>query len=79
MFSHLLAVLDRHPLPTTTAGAVASLSASAVATLEHLDLLFRVGTGAAGFFLSCVSIAIWLRKRRRMRNAKRLRHARAAQ
>ncbi|HEX8312964.1 MAG TPA: hypothetical protein VF614_16690 [Chthoniobacteraceae bacterium] len=78
MLASLLAVLDRHPLPTTTAGAVASLSATAVTTLEHIDLLLRVGTGAIGMLLGLLSLFIWLRKCRRLRTSKRLRRERLA-
>jgi len=78
MLAHITATLDRHPLSTTTVGAITSLSASAVTALEHLDLLLRVGTGLIGLILGLLSVFIWLRKCRRLRISKRLRNARLA-
>jgi fluoride ion exporter CrcB/FEX len=61
----LIQGLDRHPYVTGWIGSLTTLSASVVTALQHLDLFFRVATGALGMTAGLLTVLITWRKWRK--------------
>lgn len=65
MLDHIIAALNRHPSATGICGAITSLSASVVTSLEHIELVLRIASGAIGCSVGILTGVIAYRNRHR--------------